>query len=113
MYVSITGLRLRSIWHYPQFGYHAMCSKQQAEKALGNLSTQTTSANGIQHTLTVWKDRDSMIKFMASGAHAKAMKITSDVASFIRVYGYETDKVPTWEEAIAIWAEKGRDHGIR
>merc|ERR1712013_773444 len=32
----------------------------------------------------------------------------SSIAESTKVYGYETDLVPSWEEALKIWNEKGR-----
>jgi hypothetical protein len=54
-----------------------------------------------------------MSRFMASGAHAQAMKINNEISlpESTHVYGYETDTIPTWEEAIAIWREKKIAHG--
>ena len=54
-----------------------------------------------------------MTKFMASGAHAKAMKIMNEIAlDGATVFGYESDDLPPWDEALTIWKEKGIRHGI-
>jgi hypothetical protein len=110
-YVSITGLQLKSMLHYPRFGYFALNVMSQAKQAEGNVSADGNYVNGVHHTLSVWKDRKSMSRFMASGAHAQAMKINDKIGESTHVYGYETDTIPTWEEAIAIWREKKIAHG--
>jgi hypothetical protein len=112
-YVSVTGLTLKSFLYYPKFMYYAGPSSMQAQNADGNVLTRTTSVNGVQHTLTVWEDKMAMRKFMVAGAHRKAMAITSEVAVLekTKVYGYESDTIPTWDEAIEIWEKHGKLHG--
>jgi hypothetical protein len=112
-YVSITGIQLKSMLHFPRFAYFAFSSMGQANQAEGNVSANGNYADGVHHTLSVWKDRKSMTRFMVSGAHAQAMKVSENISSpeNTHVYGYETDTIPTWEEAIVIWREKGIAHG--
>jgi hypothetical protein len=114
-YVSITGIKLKSIWHFPKFQSYSGPSMKQSQKADGNISSQGNYRNGVLHTLSVWKDRKSMARFMASGAHARAMKINDEVSvsSTTKVYGYETDTIPTWDEAILLWDEHGTRHGVK
>lgn len=112
-YVSVTGLKVKHFWLFPKFYRHALPSFMQAQSAPGNLFAETSSRNGIQHTLTVWEDRQSMLKFLRSGAHGQAMKITKEVSdlSQTKVYGYESDTMPTWDEALALWEEHGKLYG--
>ena len=114
-YVSITGLKLKSIWYLLKFTKYSGPSMKQASSAPGNVSAEGNYRNGTLHTLSVWEDRKSMVKFMASGAHAQAMKITSEVSppGGTKVYGYETTQIPTWNEAIDIWQKYGRIHGSK
>jgi len=63
---------------------------------------------GIQHTVTVWDSRESMLKFYRSGAHLGALKVSKRVGSYGKVCGYETDTIPSMAEARRIWEEKGR-----
>ncbi len=53
VYVSITGLELKSPLQGPLFSWHAMRSFSQASSAPGNLSTDARKVDGIHHTLTV------------------------------------------------------------
>jgi len=107
MYVSITGLELKAFWHYPTFMYHAIRSFSQAESAPGNISTATKQIGRVHHTLTVWESRKDMIQYLRQGSHADAMKVFDQIATG-KVYGYETDQIPTWDEAREIWDAKGR-----
>jgi hypothetical protein len=112
-YVSITGLQLKSMLHFPRFGYFSGNAMRQAKQAEGNVSADGNYVNGVLHTLSVWKDRKSMTRFMASGAHARAMKISDEISlpGNTYVYGYETDTIPNWEDALAIWRENKIVHG--
>ena len=63
-YVAITGLEIKSMWCAPQFWYHAIPSMRQAKTAAGNIYAEGNSIQGIQHTLTVWDCRKSMMTYM-------------------------------------------------
>ena len=54
-----------------------------------------------------------MLSFLRSGARAHAMKVTKQISdmSETKLYGYESDTMPTWEEALALWEEHGTYHG--
>ena len=81
----------------------------QAKAAPGNVFADAKYIDGTQHTLSVWKDRQSMLRYMRTGDHVKAMKIFDDIATG-KVYGYETDDetAPTWEEARKLYDTNGR-----
>ncbi|CAJ1948371.1 unnamed protein product [Cylindrotheca closterium] len=112
-YVSVTGLTLKTNLSYPRFMYHAVPSFTQARKAEGNVFAETRSIKGCHHTLTVWEDKKSMRKYMYSGAHIQAMKVTKEIAdlSNTKTYGYESDHVPTWQEAIEQWGKHATLYG--
>lgn len=109
-YISITGLRLKSWFHFFRFTSYTMPAMSQAKAAKGNVYADGTYMDGVFHTLSVWEDRSSMTKFMASGAHVKAMKIDHEVSRETRIFGYEGDKIPSWEEARAIWETNAKLH---
>ena len=110
-YVSVTGLRLKSWFHFFQFTSFTVPAMKQAKAAKGNIFADGIYRDGVFHTLTVWENRSSMTRFMASGPHAKAMKITRHISYDTRVYGYEAEDIPSWDEARTIWHEKARVHG--
>ncbi len=107
VYVSITGLALKSPFHNLLFSWHAMRSFSQAAAATGNLSTDARTINGVHHTLTVWTSRDAMLAYLRAGAHRQAMKAYKSMGTG-SVHGYLTDARPSWEEALAIWHREGR-----
>ena len=106
-YVSITGLKVKSMWKFIFFMRHAIQSKIQAEKAPGLLFLEVRTLNGIQHTLTAWESKKHIQAFVYSGSHAKAIKVFRKIASG-KTFGYETSQLPTWEEVCQLWEEKGK-----
>ncbi|MDQ0313926.1 hypothetical protein [Amorphus orientalis] len=108
VYVSITGLRIKSPLHALRFWWHAVASMAQARGADGNVSAEARSIEGVQHTLSVWRDRDAMIAYRNSGAHLKAMRVFPRIASG-HTLGFESDRAPDWSTARDLWlAEEDR-----
>jgi hypothetical protein len=100
--VSITRLRVRSIWYMPIFIVHAMRSMSQAQSAEGIAGVETRfEKNNVVWTKTVWQDESLMKKYRSSGAHQVAMRLLSEIcseASIVR-WSQETPDLPAWEEA--------------
>jgi len=100
--VSITRLRVRSIFYLPLFMLHAMRSRAQAQQAEGIHDIATRNEAWDTHwTKTVWSEEAAMKGSRSSGAHQRAMRILSEIcseASYVR-WKQETPKPPTWEEA--------------
>lgn len=109
VYVSITGLRLKAIWHAPRFWWLAIRAMTQAKSAPGNLSADARTINGVHHTLTVWQNKTAMMIFIRKGAHRQAMRAFTAIATG-KTFGFETDKVPDWSEVHDLWLTKGRDY---
>ena len=100
--VSITRLRVRSIWYLPLFLLHAIRTSAQAQKAEGVLGAQTRfEKNNVVWTKTVWQDEALMKKYRGSGAHLVAMRLLSEMCSEASVarWTQDTADLPTWEEA--------------
>lgn len=111
VYVSITGLRLKSPFHAAWFWWHAIRSMVQAQRAPGNLRADARAINGVQHTLTVWTDRAAMRRFIVTGAHAKAMRAFPQIATG-STFGFETDCVPDWADVHRLWQERGIAYAV-
>jgi hypothetical protein len=109
--VSITRLRVRSIWFLPLFGLHATRSAAQAMKSEGIVDFSTRVEDPFTHwTKTVWKDEPAMKSFRNSGAHQLAMRILARIcseASYTR-WQQETADIPTWDEAHSAMLENGK-----
>ena len=69
---------------------------------VGFLFYDVKSVDGFHHTLNIWKTKNHKREFMLSPIHRKAMKIFPKIATGSTI-GYETDKMPTWGEALLMW----------
>lgn len=107
VYVSITGLQVRRVWHIPSFWLHAMRSMAQARNAHGNISADARTIDGVHHTLSVWTDKDAMRAYLTAGPHLEAMRLFPNIATG-KVVGYLAKQSPDWSEVHAIWQERGR-----
>lgn len=109
VYVSITGLKLKRQIYFFSFWWHAVRSMMQAKSAEGNLRADARTINGVQHTLSVWKDEQAMRKFLITGPHLKAMRAFSRIASG-KTFGFSTYQVPEWSEVHRLWVIKGIEY---
>lgn len=107
MHISITGLKPKGILSYIKFWMLAIPTFRQAQTAAGNKHHSVKNIQGYQCTLTAWENKDAMLAFMRSGPHLKAMKAFHKIATG-RTYGYESEAIPSWEEAYKLLEEKGR-----
>lgn len=108
-YVSITGLKPKGFFAGFRFLWHAIPSKMQADKAEGLLFSGVRKINGIQHTLTAWKSKEDMQRYIRSGAHLKAMKVFRQIATG-KTFGFEASALPAWEEVHELWQKHGREY---
>ncbi|MEN9399049.1 MAG: hypothetical protein RL632_150 [Bacteroidota bacterium] len=109
MYISLTQLKPKGVFSYFRFWFLAIPTFRQAQTANGSLSVSAKRVNGSQCTITSWESREVMLAFMRSGAHLKAMKAFHKIATG-RTYGFESDQLPTWTEAMVLLKEKGKDY---
>ncbi|MEM8839329.1 MAG: hypothetical protein AAGE89_14640 [Pseudomonadota bacterium] len=109
VYVSITGLKVRSVFQILLFYRHAVASMAQARQAPGNISAEARTINGVRHTLSVWESETAMRKFLYCGAHRNAIKAFPSIGSG-KTFGYDADTIPTWEEVHLLWLEKARGY---
>lgn len=112
--VSITRLRLRSLWFFPLFAWHSFRNLKQARAGDGCLAAQVNNFAGAFWTLTLWRDRAAMRAFMLSGAHRKAMpKLAKwcDEASLAH-WDQEAISLPPWAEAAKRLGAEGRTSAL-
>jgi hypothetical protein len=105
VYVSITGLRLKSPLYAPLFWWHAIPSMVQAKGADGNISADARTINGVKHTLTVWRDQAAMRAYLVSGAHGAAMRQFHRMATG-HTFGFLAEAAPGWDEVHRLWLDK-------
>ena len=109
MYISITGLELKSLVHVGAFYYYAVPSLRQAQNSKGNILAATKNINGVRHTLTAWDSEQSMRKFLYSGPHQKAIKAMPKFATG-KTFGYVSDAIPTWDQVHRKWKSHGKKY---
>lgn len=80
----------------------------QAKKAGGNISADARSIDGFQHTLSVWENEAAMRTFLVASAHKKAMSASRSIGAG-RTYGFVSDHIPDWTEALVLWQKYGRE----
>ncbi|GKY90446.1 hypothetical protein MPSEU_000018400 [Mayamaea pseudoterrestris] len=108
-YISVTSMQV-PFFNFHKFAWYSFPCVPQAKKTPGNVSTGTTACRSFYYTLTVWESRESMVEFLRSGAHIKAIRQSRKIGIFGQTYGYETNDIPNWNEAITLLQEKGRIH---
>jgi hypothetical protein len=108
MYVSVTGIKPKGLIGWIRFWVLTIPASKAAQKAEDVLLCEFNSQNHFQHTLTVWKSKKQMLTYKSSPAHLRAMKNFSKIGSG-KVYGYETDAMPSWDDALSEWKENGRE----
>ena len=104
MYISITGIKPRNFFTTIRFWIFTIPAFRAAQKSEGNSFCVAKKIDSYYHTITGWKNRGMMMKYLTGKAHSKAMK------NFILIgtgstCGYEGDQIPSWEEAIKICNE--------
>ena len=100
--VSITRLRVRSIFYMPLFMLHAMRTMTQAQKADGVQGVETRfEKNNVVWTKTIWADEAKMKEYRGSGAHQIAMRLLSEICNEASVARWQQadTQLPTREEA--------------
>ena len=102
MYVSVTALKANGFLSAIRLWLLAVPAFKQAKSSGGVLFCEVKSVGGFHHTLTIWKTKKDMRKFVLSPIHRKAMKIFPKIATGSTI-GYEANKMPGWDEALAIW----------
>ena len=102
MYVSVTALKANGFLSAIRFWLLAVPVFKQARSSADILVCEAKSVDGFHHTLTAWKTKKDMRKFVLSPIHRRAVNIFPKIATGSTI-GYETDKAPTWDEALLMW----------
>ena len=107
MKITITSLKLKSIWHFFKFSLLGM-------KVLGQLKDskrvkqRTVGFWRMHYTMTLWNNEQEMREFARTSHHLTGMQRSREIADEIRIYTYDGDELPGWKEAIALLHSNGR-----
>lgn len=110
MYVSVTGLKTKGVQGWVRFWFLAIPALWAARMAEGVRLVATRRRQGMHHTLTVWESRADMLVYKKSPAHLRSMRAFSHIATG-RICGYECNREPTWDEALARFDEHAHEVG--
>ena len=106
--VSITRLRLRSIWILPLFGWHTFRSLRQARASDGCLGARVHNFGGAFWTLTLWRDAAAARAFMLAGPHRKVMPRLASWCDEASLAHWEAESMPSWQDAAHRLGHEGR-----
>ncbi|MFN0204651.1 MAG: DUF3291 domain-containing protein [Bacteroidia bacterium] len=108
MIITITSIRLRSLWQFFKLSWNGLQITRQMQQQKGFIRMKNTGLGYMHYTLSAWESEADMKAFMRSGAHAEAMKESANIATELATYTYEGDTLPEWKEAKQVIAEKGK-----
>lgn len=108
MFVTITSIRLKSLWLFFNLSWHGLKISRQIKTHEGFLKMKSTGFGYHHYTCSAWRTEADMKNFMRKGAHLKAMKVSAHLATEIRTYTYETNQLPTWKDAKRLLITSGK-----
>jgi hypothetical protein len=108
MVVSITSLRLKSLFGFFRLSLHGLKISLQAKRQPGFIKMKNTGFGYMHYTMSAWKTPEDVKRFSRSGAHLDAMKRAGALAREIRIHTFEADKLPDWKEAKSLIERNGR-----
>src|SRR5919112_5682913 len=111
IFVSITRLRLGSVWHLPFFLWHTFASEKQLAKSAGFIKGKTLVDKGLTFwTITLWQSDADMRTYRNSDAHKKAMPKLQHWCNEASVVHWqqEEERFPDWHHAHARMMQEGR-----
>jgi hypothetical protein len=101
MKVTITSIELKSPFKF--FALSAQALKITKQLKASKYKAYKSKGFWTKHyTMTLWNDEEEMQEFARSGAHMEAMKISKTMAKEIRTKTIDTDKLPSWKDAIEL-----------
>lgn len=111
MLLSVTRLRVRSVWYMPAFLWQTFRSNRQVARAPGFRGGRLlVDKQRTFWTLTAWEDERSMKAFRGSGAHSQVMPRLfhwCDEAAYTH-WTASDEKIADWPEAHERLAHEGR-----
>lgn len=98
MKVTITYLRLKSIWKFFALSQNALQIVKQL-KSTNHVKYKATGFWKDHYTMTLWNSEDDLKHFAKSGAHLQAMKKSGEMAEMIKTLTIDSDKLIDWTTA--------------
>jgi hypothetical protein len=108
MYITLTSIRLKSVWKFFPLSYNGMQIVKQCQKEKGFAGIKNTGFGKDHYTMSKWETEEDRSRFYRTGAHAEAMKKSAALATELVVYSFEADEFPNWKTAKRLLKEKGK-----
>ena len=115
-FISVTRLRVRSLWFMPGFAFYAIQARSQVRSAAGfQDGSLLADRNFTFWTMTAWDSEESMRRYMTAGAHKKAMPKLMDWCDEASMAHWEQSEtvLPSWAEADRRMRADGRASKVR
>lgn len=106
--VTITSIKLRSVWHFFRLSLFGMKISRQAKSEKGFIKMKNTGFGYDHYTISVWKTEEDIKRFSHSGTHLEAIKQTRRIATEVRTFTYQTGELPRWAEVKKLLELKGK-----
>jgi hypothetical protein len=104
MRVTITYLRLKSLWKFFALSQNAMHIVKQL-KSTDHIGYKATGFWKDHYTMTLWKSEDDLKVFAKSGAHLAAMQKSGEMAEMIKTLTIDSDHLIDWPTAKSMLEE--------
>jgi len=108
MIITITSIKLRTLWSFFTLAHHALQILKQTRQQKGFITMKKTGFGKKHYTLSAWETAEDMKNFSSSGAHLTAMKQSRAISTEIAIYSYSGEALPPWDEAKRLLEEKGK-----
>ena len=108
MVITVTSIRLKRLWHFFKLTYLALHIVRQLKGQAGFINMKNTGFGYWHYTLSVWESEAQAKRFARAGAHLEAMKVGKDIAHEVRIYTFQSDRIPSWKEAKQLLLERGK-----
>ncbi len=109
MIVAVNRLTLKSLWVLPRFLRLSGKALKQAKNANGNMSAIVRNQDFKYFwSFTTWQTEEDMKAYFRSGAHLKAIKRTSELASGLLSTHREANSIPSLSKA-HVWFKEDPD----
>jgi hypothetical protein len=108
MVITVTSIRLRSLWGYFRLSLFGLNIQRQLKTQPGFLKSRNRGFGYLHYTLSAWESEEAMREFVRAGAHLTAMKSSRALGREIRTYTFVADSMPGWEEAQRLLSAHGK-----
>lgn len=108
MVITVTSIKLRSVWYFFRLSLFGYKIQKQAANESGFIKMKNTGFGYEHFTLSAWESEADLKRFARSGEHSAAMKHTRELATEVRTYTYSADTLPNWPAAKQLLKDKAK-----